>query len=77
LALRRLTPRALLDVLGDRPEPPSWLRDLACRREKPYGMPTAFLQTRGPADDITPAAAPRTVADSLRRTAGVIDMTAP
>ncbi|MFG2333974.1 hypothetical protein ACGFMM_30750 [Streptomyces sp. NPDC048604] len=47
--------KALLELVGDRPELLPWLRDEDRRHEKSYGMPEAFLATRGRIGDITAA----------------------
>ncbi|RST09521.1 hypothetical protein E2C00_01755 [Streptomyces sp. WAC05374] len=47
--------RALLDVVGDRPELLPWLRHEDRRHESGYGMPDAVLRTRGLIGDLTAA----------------------
>ncbi|WP_406858827.1 hypothetical protein ABZO31_00710 [Streptomyces sp. HUAS MG47] len=47
--------RALLEIVGDRPELLPWLRHEDRGRETSYGMPDAFLRTRGLAGDLTAA----------------------
>lgn len=59
---------ALLEVVGDRPELLPWLRHEDRRNEKSYGMPEAFLRTRGLVGDLTAAEELATLAaDPWRR----------
>ncbi|WP_418955244.1 hypothetical protein [Streptomyces tritici] len=47
--------RELLEIVGDRPELLPWLRHEDRRHEESYGMPEAFLRTRGLVGDLTAA----------------------